>query len=302
MKKSILIIDDEKDQVESLARQLEKDLTPDNYIITAYEEQDILDKLDNAYYSVVVLDLRMNGYQFDGVKLAQRIVDSNPFAKIIIVSAFKAEFFHDLKGLLTTGKILDILEKEEFPVFAQKVKLQIEQYHDKLFESQTTLQSALLDSYAECKNESHNYNKGIKFENFISLLFGDMGFEHIIKRYIDESRSEIDLIVRNDIDDLFLSKFGKYFLIECKNMPTKNIDKNMLVVFWSKLEHSANMSEFGIFATTGNFAKTAYLELIRQSNSGKKILFLSNIEFERLIKSENRRETFKSIIDEQVKA
>lgn len=301
MKKSILIIDDDKAQVENLARHLKKELSPDNHIITAYEEQDILDKLNNIYYSVVVLDLRMDNYQIDGIQLAKKVIDTNPFAKIIIVSAFKMEFLLQLKDLLLTGKVLDIIEKENFLVFANNVKNKIEQYHNEVFGNQTGLQNALLDSYAECKNEDNAYNKGLKFENFISLLFNDMGFEYIKKRHIDQSRNEVDLVVRNDVDDLFLSKFGKYFLIECKNMPNDNIDKNMFIIFKEKLANTANMSEFGIFATTGNFAKTVYLEAIRQSKSDKKILFLSNSEFEQLIKSNNRRETFKAIIDEQVK-
>lgn len=301
MKKSILIIDDEKDQVDNLAHWLAKNLNSDNHIITAYKEQDIWDKLSEAYYSVVVLDLRMDGYKMDGVKLAWHIINTNPFAKIIIVSAFKSEFFSPLKDLMTTGKILDIIEKEEFQTFATDVKNKIEQYHQDIFDNQTSLQNALLDSYAECKNEEDTYKKGVKFENFISFLFNDMGFEHITKRHIDQSRNEVDLIVRNDIDDLFLSKFGKYFLIECKNMPTANVDKNMFIIFNDKLNNTANMSEFGIFATTGNFAKTTYSQSIRESKSGKKILFLSNLEFERLITSANRKETFKAIIDEQVR-
>lgn len=301
MKKSILIIDDEKDQVESLARQLGKDLSPDNHIITAYAEQDIWDKLNSAYYSVVVLDLRMDDYKTDGVQIANHIINTNPFAKIIIVSAFKAEFLVSLKDLMSTGKILDVIEKESFSEFAHKVKTKIEQYHHEIFDNASGLQNALLDAYADCKNEPDTYNKGVKFENFVSLLFGDMGFNHIQKRHIDLSRNEVDLIVRNDVDDLFLSKFGKYFLIECKNMPQANVDKNMFIVFNNKLHNTANMSEFGIFATTGNFGKNAYLEALRESKSDKKILFLSNIEFERLIKSNNRREELKNIIDEQVK-
>ena len=61
------------------------------------------------------------------------------------------------------------------------------------------------------------------------------------------------------------------------------------------------MSEFGIIATTGSFTKTAYLEAMRQSGKEAKILFLSNVEFDKNIKSDNRLEAFKSLIDEQVK-
>ena len=67
MKKSILIIDDEKAQVDNLERYLSSTLDDEYYIFTAYEEDDILDKVENSYYSLAILDLRMDDYDIDGV-------------------------------------------------------------------------------------------------------------------------------------------------------------------------------------------------------------------------------------------
>ncbi|MGP4716941.1 response regulator [Psychrobacter sp. T6-6] len=301
MKKTILIIDDEKDQVDNLSRYLGANLPSDYHTIKAHEEADIIEKVDNAYYSLVVLDLRMDDYEIDGVKIANKIIETNSFAKILITSAFTAEFYQALKPLLLSGKVIDTVDKTSFTEFAEQVKNSIETYHDKLFASNDSIQNALLESYAECKNTEHNYQKGVKFENFVSLLFNNIGFDKIIKRNIDKSRNEVDLIIRNDIDDKFLEKFGKYFLIECKNMPVTNVDKNMFIVFKNKLENTASLSEFGIIATTGNFTSTAYIEAVRESGKDKKIVFLTNLHFERLIASIDRLETFKSFIDEQVK-
>lgn len=301
MKKSILIIDDEKDQVDNLQRYLSKNLPSDYTVFTAHEEKDMLDKIDNTYYSLAILDLRMDGYKMDGVQLAQRIVDTNPFAKIIFMSAFTQEFYTALKPIVLSGKILDTFDKGSFSEFAEQIKLKAIEYHDSVFSSLDSIQNALIDSYAECTNEPDTYRKGVKFENFVSLLFRDMGFDKIFKRTIDQSRNEIDLVIRNDIDDGFLSKFGKYFLIECKNFPDGKVDKNIFIIFSSKLKNTTNMSEFGIIATTGSFTKTAYLEAMRQSGKEAKILFLSNVEFDKIIKSDNRLEAFKSLIDEQVK-
>lgn len=301
MKKTILIIDDEKDQVDNLSKYLGTHLPPEFHIIKAHEEADIIEKVDNAYYSLVILDLRMDDYEIDGVKIANKIIETNSFAKIIITSAFTAEFYQELKPLLLSGKIIDTIDKTSFTDFANQVRESIESYHDELFASTDSIQTALLESYAECKNTENTYQKGVKFENFVSLLFNNIGFDRIIKRTIDKSRNEVDLIVRNDIDDKFLEKFGKYFLIECKNMPVTNIGKNTFIIFKSKLENTANLSELGIIATTGNFTSTAYIEAVRESSKDKKIIFLSNLHFERLIASIDRLETFKSFIDEQVK-
>ena len=301
MKKTILIIDDEKDQVDNLSRYLGRELADEYHIITAHEEDDIIDKVENAYYSLVILDLRIDEYDIDGVKIANKIVETNSFAKIIITSAFTSEFYESLKPLLLSGKIIDTIDKTSFSEFAELVKGSIEKYHDEVFASNDSIQNALLESYSECKNTEHNYQKGVKFEYFVSLLFNNIGFDKIIKRVIDQSRNEVDLIVRNDIDDKFLEKFGKYFLIECKNMPTTNIGKNTFILFKTKLENTASLSELGIIATTGNFTSTAYIEAVRESSKNKKIIFLTNLHFERLIASIDRLETFKSFIDEQVK-
>ena len=233
MKKTILIIDDEKDQVDNLSRYLGSHLPSEYHIITAHEEADIIDKIDNAYYSLVILDLRMDEYEIDGVKIANKIVETNSFAKILITSAFTAEFYQSLKTLLLSGKIIDTIDKTSFTEFAEQVKNSIEIYHNELFASDDSIQNALLESYSDCKNTENTYQKGVKFENFVSLLFNNIGFDKIIKRTIDKSRNEVDLIVRNDIDDKFLEKFGKYFLIECKNMPVTNIGKNTFIIFKS---------------------------------------------------------------------
>lgn len=301
MKKSILIIDDVKEQAHSLERYLSKELSSDYHIFTAHEETDILEKVDNSYYSLVILDLRMDDYETDGAKIAKKIIETNSFAKILITSAFTAEFYQSLKPLLLSGKIIDTIDKGPFDTFGKNVKDAVESYHAQYFNSDDGIKNALLESYAECKNTKDSYQKGIKFENFVSLLFNNIGFEKIIKRTIDKSRNEVDLIIRNDIEDKFLEKFGKYFLIECKNMPVTNVDKNMFIVFKNKLDNTANLSELGIIATTGNFTKTAYIEAVRESSKDKKIIFFTNLHFERLITSIDRLETLKSFIDEQVK-
>jgi len=301
VKKTILIIDDEKDQVDNLNRYLTSRLTSDYHILTAYEEDDILDKVNNAYYSLAILDLRMDDYDINGISIAKKICETNPFAKILITSAFTTEFYASFKDMILSGKIIDTIDKETFSVFAENVRSAVVKYHDEHFSSDDSIKNALLESYAECKNTEDTYQKGVKFEQFVAFLFNNMGFDKISRRNIDQSRNEVDLIVRNDIEDGFFNKFGKYFLIECKNMPSSKVDKNMFILFNNKLQHTASMSEFGIIATSGGFTKTSYAEAIRESHKSKKIIFLSNQHFERLIYSTDRLETLKSFVDEQVK-
>ena len=64
---------------------------------------------------------------------------------------------------------------------------------------------------------------------------------------------------------------------------------------------SNGLAELGIIASTGGFAKTAYLEAMRGSGMANKVLFLSNVEFLTMIGADDKIEAFKKIIDEQMK-
>lgn len=301
MKRSILIIDDIKEQAQGLEKALKNKLSSEYYFESVFEEDKIIQAIENRYFSVAIVDLRMDDFSFDGIELINKIIERNPFAKILIVSAFKGEYLLQLKDLLLTGKIIDILDKEDYDTWIPKISNLIEEYHKKIFDSPDQINNALLEYYSNAKNETDSYIKGEKFEHFVSLLFQSIGFNSINKRVIDRSLNEVDLIIRNEIDDPFITKFGKYILIECKNKPNKKIDKNTFIVFSNKLKHTNGLAELGIIATTGYITRNTYIEAVRESSEVRKIIFISNPEFYNLILSKNKLEAFKNIIDEQVK-
>jgi DNA-binding NarL/FixJ family response regulator len=300
MKRSVLIIDDEQSQAEGLTKALSKEVANTSFSFASTEE-DIIYAIENNYFSVALVDLRMDKYSFDGIALIKKIFEINPFAKIVIVSAFTGEYFSQIKDLFTTGKIIDVVEKIEFTAFTQKLKTIIEKYHSGIFENPSEINAALLEYYSQAKNEKDAFKKGEQFEHFVSLIFQSIGFNNVNKRVIDKSLNEVDLIIRNDIDDNFLSKFGKYILVECKNKPLDKVDKNTFIVFNSKLKNTNGLSELGVIATTGYITRNTYLEAIRESGEIRKVIFLSNPEFEKLILSKNKLDEFKRILDNQVK-
>lgn len=300
MKRSVLIIDDEKAQAEGLYKALSSLLSNTSFEYS-YEEDSILSSIENSYFSIAIVDLRMDKFSFDGIELINKIFEINPFAKVIIVSAFTGEYFKQIKDLLITGKVIDVIDKTEFGKFVSLLENSISKYHESLFEDPSEINNALLEFYSQAKNEKDAFKKGEKFEHFVSLLFQSIGFNNVNKRVIDKSLNEVDLIIRNEIDDNFISKFGKYILIECKNKPEDKVDKNTFIVFSSKLKHTNGLAELGIIATTGFITRNTYLEAIRDSSEVRKIIFLSNPEFEKLILSKNKLDEFKLIIDNQVK-
>lgn len=301
MDKTVLIIDDENLQALSLKKSLSEKLSGYNFE-SYYEKETILAAIENRFFNLAVVDLRMDKLGINGIEIIERIFQLNPIAHIIIISAYKEEYFEQLKGILKTGKILDVINKgAKTAETAEKLEPVINDYYKKLDENISLYNSGLMQYYSDAKNEQDTFKKGILFERFLGLLFGSMGYRELKKRVIDTSRNEVDLIVRNETKDPFLNKFGKYFLIECKNKPDYKVGKNDFIVFSTKLKNSNGLSELGIIATTGGFAKTSYLEAMRDSRDGYKILFLSNAEFLTLILSENKLEDFKNIIDDQVK-
>lgn len=297
---SILIIDDEKTQAENLEKAL-KLRDSSYYTITASDENEINRKIECCYYDVAIVDLRMSKYSINGFDIIKTINEINPYSKIIIASAFVGEYVSELTNILSLGSIIGVVDKDSFELFVKQITDLLNKRLDELNFNPDLSVLSLRNAYATLKNETDTFKKGIKFEFFLSSLFGQMGFTKIINRVVDKSSNEVDLAIRNEINDAFFQKFKQYILIECKNKPEEGVSKNDFIIFLNKIKHTNGLCDLGIIATSGYIKKTVYLEALRDSGDIRKIMFLSNPEIEKLINSQNRLETFKEIIDSQIK-
>lgn len=298
--RKILVIDDDEMQARALAETV-MSIIPNSRALPVWNEEDILMAIDNRFFNLAILDIRMDNYKYDGFDLADRIIQTNPYARILLVSRYRDEYASKLAPMMMNGNILGFSDKNsDYDLWAEELKNLILPYYESLDLNPQSIIASLTNLYADLKDETNTFIKGEKFESFISLLFQRIGFSEVIKRSKDKSLNEVDLIVRNEIDDPFLSKFGKYILVECKNHLDK-IDKNDFILFLSKLRNSNGLAELGFFITTSSFKRTVYLEAIRSSEGKHKIVFLDNANLLRLIKSEDPREELKRIIDLQVK-
>ena len=303
MVKSVLIIDDEKLQAEGVAQAF-RNQKPEYIVNSAWEEDDIVRKIENLFYNVAIVDLRMDKLSQNGFSFIKKIILTNPIAKIIVVSAYLGEYSIELTEIIATGKVATLLQKTDFDVLIQQIfavsDLIVRNFDNNL--SKINLNSrALTNLYVQSKLETETYKKGKLFEDFIILLFTSMGFNHIYDRVIDKSRNEVDIIIRNEIKDEFINRFGSYIFIECKNKVDSAVSKNDFIVFMEKVRNSNGLSKLGVIATTGYIASTTYLEAMRSSKDDEKIIFISNPEIERMISSDNLLDEFKRIIDTQVK-
>lgn len=298
--RKILVIDDEKPQAIALAKTIES-VIPMSNVLNASAKEEIINYVENKFYNLAVIDIRMDAYDFNGISLARRILEINPYTKILFVSKFIPEYLDELTPLLQNGNVLGFSDKKiDYDEWGEELKNVILPYYEQLDSNPQSISTALINMYSELKDEENTYLKGSRFEDFISLLFQSIGFSEIVKRTRDKSLNEVDLIVRNEIDDPFLTKFGKYILIECKNH-LDTIDKNDFILFKSKLTATNGLAELGFFITTSSFKRTAYLEALRSSEGHHKIVFIDNSLLMRLMKSEDPREELKRIIDYQVK-
>ena len=294
MNKTVLIIDDQKDFARELCETLQSEMR-DCCFTYAYEEQDIMTKVITQYYSIALVDLRMDRYQFDGFDVIDQIMLANPYAKVIIISAFMGDYMLKISDYLAKGTILALSEKKNFNQLVPELRQIIKEYFSK--DLNPIAVQILDDLYANAKNEPDPNKKGRMFEEFVVGVFRQMGFIHIETRVRDKASGEIDIIVRNDIDDTFFNKFGRYIFVECKNRPDIGFTKNDFTVFYKKVASSNGDSNLGVVFTTGDIKRSVYQEALRESGGGIKILYLNSGEISRLIHTPNMLEEFKEIFD-----
>ncbi len=297
MNKSILIIDDQENQAKELCSALQNALS-DCELNYASKENDIMTKVITQYYSIAIVDLRMDGYCIDGFNVMDQIMAANPYAKIIIISAYMNDYLLRISDYIAKGSILALSEKKAYSIWIPELAGIINDYYNK--DLNPIAVQILEDLFAKAKNEPDTAKKGRLFEEFVVGLFRQMGFIHIETRVRDKASNEIDLIVRNDLADPFFSKFGRYIFVECKNKPEVGFSKNDFIVFNKKVSSSNGDSNLGVVFTTGHIQRTVYLEALRESEKGVKILYLGSGEIAKLIHTANMLEEFKEIIDRQV--
>lgn len=297
MNKTVLIVDDDKVQAQNLYTALKKRLPQYDYI-PSWEERDIMSKTLGLFIPLAIVDIRMDGFSIDGFQVMDQILEVNPFAKFIVVSAYLGEYQAKLSDYMQRGAILALSEKNEFAKWIPELVNLIEPFFKKNVNPIAV--QFLEDMYADVKNDQDTYQKGVKFEEFVVMLFRQMGFVHIEKRVKDEAENEVDLIVRNDINDTFFGKYGRYIFVECKNKPDEGFSKNDFIVFNNKVQSSHGDCNLGMVFTTGHIKRTVYKEYLKEAKDQSRIIFLDSALILQLIHTPNMIEELKEIADKQV--
>ena len=102
VKRKILVIDDDAVQAAALAKKLSETI-PSSELMCASSEESIGDTVENKFYNLAILDIRMDNFDFDGIQIAKRILEVNPFARIIFVSRYLPEYMDSSLRCSRTG-------------------------------------------------------------------------------------------------------------------------------------------------------------------------------------------------------
>ena len=177
--RKILVIDDERTQAEALAKIIES-VIPDSHTFIASDETEIIDAVENKFYNLAILDIRMDRLSADGIAFAKRILEVNPYARILFVSRFIPEYMTQLNPLLSNGNILGFSDKKSnYDEWKCELRDIILPYYEKLDENPQAVSTALINMYSDIKNDADKLRKGERLEDFVSLLFQSVGYSEI---------------------------------------------------------------------------------------------------------------------------
>jgi len=117
MAKKILLVDDEKDLVETLAFRLE---ASDYEVVKAHDGQDGLDKARSVHPDLIILDLMLP--KMDGYKVCRMLKFDEKFKKIPIILFTARAQESDKKMGEEVGADVYITKPFEAPVLLAKIK------------------------------------------------------------------------------------------------------------------------------------------------------------------------------------
>lgn len=116
------MIDDDAVQAAALAKKLSETI-PDSELMHACTEESILNMVENKFFNLAVLDIRMDNFDFDGIQIAKRILEVNPFARIIFVSRCLPGYMEQLTPLLQNGNVLGFSDKKaDYNAWGEELK------------------------------------------------------------------------------------------------------------------------------------------------------------------------------------
>lgn len=284
----VLIVDDEPDFRDAYEQLLQAE---GYQVVTASNGEEALARMREAAvpFDVVILDQRLQGSDGpdSGLDLLGQLKQLDPAIKVIIATgwggdaqierAFKAGAYDYLAKGLLLGTLLKI-----------KIRNAVESnWRMRLARAGAeTRSAAITQARQNLRVEADPQRRGRQLEELTALLMASIpGFEVVERqRSLDE---EIDLLITNKSPDLFWTKQGTYFLVECRYRAEKSGPKD-LDAFASKLQRRFGQAKLGFFISMAGFTEGFHSDAAARRQGDTLIIPLDATDLDALIASEDR--------------
>jgi CheY-like chemotaxis protein len=258
-------------------------------ITTAISGKDAMEKINEADFDLVLLDLRMPSGT-EGFDVLTKIKNLKPQTEVIMISAYG-----DIRKTNDAYKLgaRRFIPKEDD--FNELIEHEIKEF---LSTAHLIADRELLieSKYKEVKTEKNTNKKGKALEELLSALFASVdGFTCISN--VHTKSEEIDVVVTNDELHPSWRGGGRLILVECKNW-SKKAGKDEIVLFKEKVGNRKGECKYGFFVSIKGFANTFTLEVtINNRKESQKIIQIDDAKLKELIASKNRGKLLREFAD-----
>lgn len=152
--------------------------------------------------------------------------------------------------------------------------------------------------YSEVGRAKSVQKKGKALEDLLAALLASIDGFIEVGRNINTETEEIDLAFRNARRDPVWQRESEIILVECKNWAKQRVGKNEVVVFKEKIINRHGRCKLGFLICTEKFAETLEKELLRTSQSEVVVVPIDGEGLKRLVKSNDRSQLLRTLIDE----
>ena len=297
----ILIVDDDSQFLETYRRVLRED---GHAIDTATDRAAALIMLDQHAWDVVLLDQRLQGPAGpdSGLDLIAEVTRRSPGALIIVITGFPSK--HNIEQAFEKG-VYDYLVKDEYfrPMLRAKIRNALQYTRERRLGTlqEERLQAEVKELWHQANTETDKNHKGKLLEDLLVALFKLIPGLHNASPRRHNQLEEIDVVVRNELDDPFWQKEGSYILVECKNW-SKPVGVEQLRSFLWKMTHRHDRCRLGIFVSPQGFTEPFEGELRALRSSNQLVITLDKDSLHQLIAADDKSEALKEFHERAVLA
>jgi ActR/RegA family two-component response regulator/Holliday junction resolvase-like predicted endonuclease len=285
----MLLVDDLPTWRESLRQLFEG--RADILITEAIDSEDAIEKISANDFDLVLLDMKMPSGT-EGLDVLQKAKRLRPQIAIIMMSAY-GDIPTAVKAIQLGA--FDFVPKEAD--FDDVIRFKVDEFirRSHLIADRELLISA---KYLDVGRAKSVQKKGKTLEDLLAALLASIDGFIEVGRNINTETEEIDLAFRNARRDPVWQRESEIILVECKNWAKQRVGKNEVVVFKEKIKNRHGRCKLGFLICTEKFAETLEKELLRTSQSEVVVVPIDGEGLKRLVKSNDRSQLLRTLIDE----